>query len=199
MNYKVLIAATLATSVVRAGASAVDEVTPQPWFKNGQPPAATECAAGVDNELAVRGGTPNITLKCDKAAQGFVGIMQNFSAGSYLGKRVRFSALVKAEGVEGWAGLWMRIDNTGKTGPAFDNMQNRPIKGTQDWTPYSVVLDVSQAADGIFFGVLMSGDKGQVWLSNVGFDVVGKETPTTMLSPASSEVRGEPGNLSLTR
>src|SRR5688572_23718076 len=102
MNYRVLIAAALVATV--ASASEVDPKLPQPWFKNGQAPAAEQCAAGVDEQFEAR-GTRNITLKCDSTVEGFVGAMQNFSADKYRGQRIRFSALVKAEGAEGWGGL----------------------------------------------------------------------------------------------
>jgi hypothetical protein len=37
--------------------------------------------------------------------------MQSFLPDHYAGKRVRFSGFVKAAAVQGWAGLWMRIDS----------------------------------------------------------------------------------------
>lgn len=191
MNYRVLIAATLVATLARAGE--VDTDLPKPWFKNGMAPAVDQCMAGVDAELENR-GTRNLTLKCERdAGGGFVGIMQNFSAEKYHGKRLRFSALVKSEGVEGWGGLWMRIDNTNKMGAAFDNMQQRPINGTRDWTPHAVVLDATGEAQGIFFGVLMSG-KGQLWISDLRFEEVGLDVPTTGVTQSS-----EPGNLQLAR
>ena len=190
MNYRVLIAATLVATVVQAGE--VDPKLPQPWFKNGQPPAAEQCLAGVDAELEAR-GTPNITLKCESELAGFVGVMQSFAANTYRGQRIRFSALIKGEGVEGWGGIWMRVDDVDKPNTAFDNMQQRAVKGTADWTPYSIVLDASTNASGIFFGTLMIG-KGQLWISDLRFEIVGTDVPTTgqTMSP-------EPGNLQLAR
>jgi hypothetical protein len=190
MNYKVLIAAALAATVVQA--RDVDPSLPQPWFKNGQPPAAEKCATGVDAEIETR-GTPNLTVKCDAPYEGFVGIMQNFAADKYRGQRVRFSALVKSEGVEDWGGLWMRVDDVDKPGASFDNMQRRPIKGTMDWAPYAVVLDASSKAQGIFFGFLLSG-KGQIWISDLRFEVVGND-----IRPTGQALSTQPGNLNLTR
>jgi hypothetical protein len=190
MNYKVLIAATLVATVVQA--RDVDPSLPQPWFKNGQPPAAQQCAAGVDAEIEAR-GTPNLTLKCDAKYEGFVGIMQAFAADNYRGQRLRFSALVKSEGVEDWGGLWMRVDDVDKPGASFDNMQRRPVKGTTEWTPYAVVLDASTKAQGVFFGFLLSG-RGQLWISDLRFEVVGTDVPLTGQVTSS-----EPGNLQLTR
>ena len=190
MNYRVLIAATLVAAV--ASASEVDPKLPAPWFKNGAPPAAEECEAGVDAQLEAR-GTRNITLKCEAEHEGFVGAMQMFSATSYRGQRVRFSALIKGESLEGWGGIWMRVDDTDKPGSAFDNMQDRAVKGTADWTPYSIVLDVSNNAQGVYFGTLMSG-KGQLWISDLRFEVVDRTVPVT--GPRQT---GAPGNLELSR
>jgi hypothetical protein len=122
-------------------------------------------------------------LRTDSAfPSGFGTLMQMVQVGSYPGARVRMSAWAKADGVADWAGLWMRVDgpDTRKTGKSlsFDNMQNQPIKGTSDWTRYEIVLDVPQAAIALAFGILLEG-KGEVWLDDVQFTVVGPDTPTT--------------------
>jgi len=106
--------------------------------------------------------------------------MQSIDARDYAGKRMRLSAWVKASDVKHWAGLWMRVDGTdAKAGSlAFDNMQNRPIKGTLDWARYDVVLDVARVARGISFGILLDGE-GTVWMSDVKFEPVTTAVPTT--------------------
>ena len=71
-------------------------------------------------------------------------MMQMFKANDYLNKRLRFSAFVKSEGIEAWAGLWMRIDGPHQGSLGFDNMQNRPIKGATDWHKYEVVLETAR-------------------------------------------------------
>jgi hypothetical protein len=193
VNYRVLVAATLAAAAVHA--ADIDTKLPDPWFKNGMAPAVKECFAGVDSEMEAE-GTRNMTLRCDATVQGFVGVMQMFAADDYRGKRVRFSALTKSDAIEGWAGLWMRVDE-GEKSVAFDNMQQRPIKGTQGWTSYSVVLDVSENADGIFFGMLTNG-KGQLWVSNLRFEEVGTDVPVTG-GPVRRRLDSKPGNLELSR
>lgn len=110
---------------------------------------------------------------------GFGTMMQMFKADNYRGKRMRLSAYVKSAGITGWAGLWMRVD-----GPeygkhlAFDNMGNRPIKGTTDWQKYEIVLDVAENATHVAFGILLEG-KGQAWLSPFSFEEVGPEVAST--------------------
>jgi hypothetical protein len=130
-----------------------------------------------------RGGHASGTVRAVAPhPRGFATISQWFS-GMYLGKRLRFSAWVKAEGVAGWAGLWMRVDRQGIQRPsAFDNMQDRPIKGTLDWTRYEVVLDVAPDAADVAFGLLLNGP-GQVWIDDAAFEVVDASVPTTGRNP----------------
>ena len=73
----------------------------------------------------------------------------------------------------------MRVDCTDKnTSLAFDNMSNRAIGGTSDWTKYEIVLDVSKEAIGIAYGFLISGT-GNAWFSDLKLEVVGNDVPTT--------------------
>ena len=183
----------IATFALGASAGNVDEELPEPWFKNGQPPAKEQCLAGVDVELEQQ-GTRNLTLRCEEAVDGFVGVMQEFSAENYLGKRVRFSASVRTEGIEEGSGaIWMRVDDYRRPSSAFDNMRDRPLTGTEDWTRHSVVLDVSEEAQGIFFGTFLHG-RGQIWIKDLKFESVGKDVPTT-----GQKKPTEPGNLELER
>jgi hypothetical protein len=122
--------------------------------------------------------------------------MQSISAADYAGKRVRLRAWVKSEDVADWAGVWMRLDKE-QTMVAFDNMQDRPIKGTQSWKMYDVVLDVPQNSTGISFGILLSGT-GEVWLNDVVFESVTNEVPATATLPHSQERPNNPVNLKFT-
>ena len=73
---------------------------------------------------------------------------------------------------------------------AFDNMEDRALKGATDWTKCVVVLDVGAQASNIAFGVLLSGT-GTVWIDRMRFEAVDDSVPVT--SPATS--RDEPQNL----
>ncbi|MGA7241700.1 MAG: hypothetical protein WBX19_00895, partial [Terracidiphilus sp.] len=78
----------------------------------------------------------------------------------------------------------------------IDNMQKRPIKGTQSWTMHDVVLDVPQGSTGIAFGILLSGT-GQVWMNDVTFEVVDDSVPVTAV-PFQSKASDHPVNLKFT-
>ncbi|MGL6159915.1 hypothetical protein [Microbulbifer sp.] len=193
MNYKVLVAAALAASFVQA--NTLEERLPEPWFKNGIPPALEACRAGVDNELSSLGEL-NMALKCETEEEGFVSLMQQFDADAYRGTRLRYSAWVKADKVDHWGGLWMRVDEPNKPAVAFDNMQNRAIKGTQGWTRHEIVLDISPQANIISMGLLMNG-RGQLWIKDIQIETVGTDAPTTRMP--FRELPKAPQNLELVR
>ena len=126
--------------------------------------------SGID--VVTYNGHPSAFLKSNQPrVQGFGTLMQSFRPDHYLGKRVRFRALVKTEGAKEWAGLWMRVDKGTQTA-AFDNMQDRSITRFTNWQKYEVVLDVPQDATSISFGVLLSGS-GEVWFNSAKFEAVG--------------------------
>jgi beta-lactamase regulating signal transducer with metallopeptidase domain len=145
------------------------------WFLAGD--HTQNYLIGVDRESKYQ-GHPSAYLKAKPTAtEGFGTLMQDFEAAQYVGKRVRFRASVKSEGVNNWAGMWMRVD-IGKKAAAFDNMEDRPIKGTTGWHTYAIVLDVPEDATGIFFGILLN-EGGTVWLNSVKFETVGTDVPVT--------------------
>jgi len=150
---------------------------PQGWILAGSKPANYD--TGVDPQAKYRDAS-SAYLKSKTPVEGEIGfgtLMQSFRAERYLGKKLRLTGFVKSEGVQGWAGLWMRVDKNFQV-VAFDNMENRAIKGTSDWQRYEVVLSVPKDATGISFGILLAG-LGTVWLNNTNFEVVESDVSTT--------------------
>jgi hypothetical protein len=169
----------LAGLVVAAGGSTARAQVPKGWYVAGSHPKEYEMI--VDRATKHSGSaSATIRYKQDEPATGFGTLMQTFKADEYRGKRLRLTGYVKSEGVADWAGLWVRVDGAEKTSLAFDNMMDRKIEGTTDWMKYSVALDVPEDAAAIAFGVLMAG-KGQVWLDDVAFDIVGPDVASTAL------------------
>jgi hypothetical protein len=144
------------------------------WHKAGDHPADYEM--GTDETTAFTGSSSGF-IKSKPNSQGFGTYMQTIDATEYRGKRVQLSAYVKSADIADWAGVWMRVD-AGSTAIAFDNMQSRPIKGSNDWTQHRVVLDVGNNASAIAFGILLSG-KGAVWIDDVALDIVSVDVPVT--------------------
>ena len=166
---------------------------PRGWFLAGTKPAEYE--AGVDADQLYQGHASAFLKSRTPSVDGFGTLMQSVRAEHYIGKRVRLSGLVKSREVMSWAGLWMRVDK-GKDMIVFDNMQDRPIKGTTDWQRYDVVLDVPADSTGISFGILLDGT-GKVWLSGTKFDVVGADVPST--GAGDRKIPDSPVNLDFTK
>lgn len=123
----------------------------------------------------------------------FATVMQQVSAKNYLNKRIRISAYLKSEEVEGWGGIWLRIDGKQFEQLKFDNMQDRPVKGTNDWNYYSSVLDVPQEAEVLNFGFLLQGE-GTLWADDFCLEIVPEDIETTDFD--SNYYPVEPQNLS---
>ena len=106
---------------------------------------------------------------------------------------------MKGDRVNDWAGVWLRVDGPVEGNQpkilAFDNMQDRPIKGTTDWARVEIVLDVPREAKDMAFGIMLSRD-GEVWLDDLKFDVVKKSVPVT---GRSGQTANGPSNLDFER
>ncbi len=188
-NFRTISAVVFAVLVMAAVAAAGDPL-PDGWMA-GNP---KDYDIGVDKQTVKVGQTAATIKSRTQNPENFGTIVQSFSAESYLGKRVRMSAYVKADKITSWAGLWMRVDGDGKDkmSLSFDNMQTRPITGTLDWKKYEIVLDIPGESKNITFGILLDGP-GQAWVDGFEFEVVSKDVPVTGFSGNKS--REEPASL----
>lgn len=152
------------------------------WITTGTSPEKYQI--NIDDNI-YHMGSKSVTIRsvADEFSTGEFGtIMQQISAKTFVGKRMRFSGFVKTREVEGWCGLWMRIDSALSVTLKLDNMQSRAITGTTEWNYYSCVLDIPENGAIINIGILLSG-KGQIWFDNANFQEVDHNTPTTEFVP----------------
>jgi hypothetical protein len=150
---------------------------PEGWIKSGSSPDDYDVSIDQNDRFHSK---PSCYIKSRNSPRGFCTLMQMIKADSYIGKRVKLIGNAKSERLEQWAGLWMRVDGSERKTLRFDNMQDRPIKGTTGWTKYQVVLDVPDDSVYIAFGLLVSGP-GQVWMAGLSFEIVSSDVPTTDL------------------
>jgi len=164
---------------------------PKGWFSAGSKP--TEYEMGLDKSVFQNGSSSAFLKSKEPKNNEFGTLMQYINAENYIGKRLRLTGYVKCESVEGWSGMWMRID--GETGQqlGFDNMQERAIKGTTDWKKYEIVLDIPTGSKGIAYGVLLGG-KGKVWFDNMKMEEVDKTIPVTNMTRENNNPK-QPVNL----
>lgn len=92
------------------------------------------------------------------------------------------TAWVKTALTSGTAQLWLRVDDKSESETSrpgtFDNMDDRPIKGSTSWTKYNLVVDVPDPSSSIVFGLMLIGT-GEIWLDDVTFEEVSKDIPLT--------------------
>jgi hypothetical protein len=148
---------------------------PEGWFEAGERPTNFEM-------VTVHGGYSGRQAAMVRARGkplGFGTLMQTATAEHFRGKRIRMSGWMRTENVsDGWAGLWLRVDDKSGNSSAFDNMYERSIKGTTPWTRYDIVLDVGADATIIAFGTLLTG-QGAAFVDDFTFEVVDRSVPVT--------------------
>lgn len=147
------------------------------WFLAGSSPGSY--TIGVVKDAQRNGNVGYIKSKnTEITVQEFGTIMQQFTPKDYLGKKVKLTGYLKSANVKAWAGMWMRVDGNDKKVLSFDNMQDRPIRGTTDWTKYEIILNVPKESKLLAYGVLLSGN-GSVWLDDFKFEILqSDEEPT---------------------
>ena len=148
------------------------------WFLAGSDKMAYEIGITTNKERTgkvafLKSIKPTINSK-------FGTIMQSFDAEIYLDKRVKLTGHIKTVDVKSWAGMWMRVDGKNKKVLEFDNMKNRKIIGTTEWTKYEIVLDVPEKSTSISYGVLLN-ETGTVYLDDLSFKEVNKDISKTKI------------------
>ncbi len=172
-------------------AALLEAAAPEGWFLAGSKRRAYETGTERRSEGE---GTVAFLRSTEENPKGFGTLMQTVSAKKFRGLRLRLSAEIRSRDVATWAGMWMRVDGrTEGESLAFDNMQNRPIRGTTDWKHHVVVLDIPQEAESIAFGFLINGS-GQLWVDGVDLEEVDDSIPVTDRL-ALSTLPEEPVNL----
>lgn len=160
-----------------AGPEVLFTEDPATWWLTGKDPDLYSLTS-VDTQVVVDG---KATTRIEQVAKhGHNDIPWAFarpdsrSATPYRGKRMRMTAQMKTEAATSGGGwLWLRF-NDGATGMC--NMDERLVKGTNDFAPVSCVLDVPTDTEWFAFGFGLSGS-GKVWLSTVTFEAVGTDVP----------------------
>ncbi len=152
------------------------EKAPTNWFLAGDRPE--DYKIGTDNVSAPDGKSSGFIHSVNSNAFGFGTLMQMVKADKYRGNRVKMTASIKTENAKQWVGMWFRVDSEKESQLAFDNMADRPIRGTTDWMRYEIVLDVDKEAAYLAFGILLS-KTGKAWISDITFEVVDMSTPIT--------------------
>jgi hypothetical protein len=173
VNYRIL-TSLLALAVATTSHAA----TPTGWHAAGSAPADYDMGNKPADKVS-DGWVAYIHAR--PGAIGFGTLMQTIDATAYRGKRVRLTGSLRTEDVS-QAQMWMRIDGKGSKALGFDNMERRPLRGSVDWTPCTIVLDVPDGATAIAFGFLLDA-KGGVDARTFKLETVGEDVPLTGTDP----------------
>src|SRR5689334_11450427 len=124
------------------------------------------------DDKIVHGGHWAARLERNAGSGGAFSTLHRAVEMDFAGQTVELRGFLRTEQVSQLAGLWMREDGETPT-LAFDNMANRPVKGTTEWTEYSIKLPVHPEARQLFFGALLVGT-GKLWVDDLQVLVDGK-------------------------
>jgi C-terminal processing protease CtpA/Prc len=134
----------------------------------GGGPAGT---VSVDDAI-VHGGRLSARLERTAASpQAFSSLTKTIPM-DFAGTTIEWRGFLRSETVSEFMGLWMRQDGDAPN-LAFASMQPRQIRGTNDWTEYSITLPVDREAKRLVFGVLLGGT-GRVWADDLRLLVDGR-------------------------
>ena len=148
--------------------------TPSGWWA-GITTDSYDC--GIDKENSFDGTKSAFLTSIDEEIDEFASLGQACDAAPFRGKKIKMTGYAKSEKIEGEGGFWLRIDGEKKDDGkrtevlGFDNMQDRPIKGTTDWTKYEIEMEVPDESATLVYGAILSG-KGKIWIDNISFQEV---------------------------
>ena len=140
---------------------------------------STICDIGVDDSVTLTGNKAAcVEVRKTENNYAQVWLYQTFDASLYQGKRVKLSASVKTKSVVNQSGLSLAVYDGSNRALTRDNMANRPISGTVDWTKHDLVLDVPEHALKITIGAWTKGT-GSIWMSQLTLEETGLDISRT--------------------
>lgn len=111
-------------------------------------------------------GTCAVLEKKDAMGHEFGSLMQRCPAGALAGRTVRLEGELRTGDVSGWAGLWLRADAAIEPNVFFDNMYNRPVIGTTNWTRYFIDAPLPAHTEWLNYGIVLAGS-GTVYVDDI--------------------------------
>jgi len=127
----------------------------------------------VDDQVA-KDGKHSLRIK-RTGTEPYCLVSQTIKADRFRGKRVRLTAFVRLDNVEsfgrGVSGAYLLLKSDGGGGRSFDDMRDRPLRGTKPWTEVNVEIDVLPVAAVIEFGAGLTGS-GTLWVDAFKLEAV---------------------------
>ena len=133
---------------------------PDGWFQWG-----SNYLLEIDTTIVYSGKKSILIQPASNRTTSSFGCVACLIPARYEGQEIELKANMKLQDVsDGPIGLMLRIDGTSGT-LEFDNMQQKNIMGSKDWTSYSVKLPYPEGAKTIYIGAILSGN-GRLWVDD---------------------------------
>jgi RNA polymerase sigma factor (sigma-70 family) len=94
------------------------------------------------------------------------------------GKHVRVTFWLKTRDVRGWVGTFVIILGMDGRHMQYDDMSDRPVRGTTDWQQYQIVTDLPDGPCIIYLGPDLYGP-GELWADDFKIDLAPADEPVT--------------------
>ena len=146
-------------------------------------------------DLTLFSSSPVNIYKSPRPVEGTV--YQTINTNNIKGKRVRFSADIKADIIppSGQAQLWLRIDNDDGSLLKYANMDNNPAI-VNSWKNYSIEVDVPADCKLLKVAFVLIGD-GKAWFDNAKLSIVENENPVKVIELKNPDLEeGDLGKVS---
>ncbi|WP_436490397.1 S41 family peptidase [Chitinophaga sp. ARDCPP14] len=109
---------------------------------------------------------------------------------TFAGKTISLKGYLKLDAVtDGYAGLFMRVDDKSGAVYKMDNMQKRRLQGTTGWQQYNITLSLPSGGGTVYAGAI-NHSNGNVWADNLEVLIDGKplkEAPPLHVYKADSD------------
>ena len=129
-------------------------------------------------------------------ARDWVSLFQKIQSHQFRGRTVTLSGYLKPTEVTGWAGIWLRVEDGDEEVLEFENSSKKPLRGTSEWQPYSIEVNIPENAEVLHFGVLLAGG-GDIRVDDLSLTATGPSRPVKNIISTLREraLPTEPSNL----
>jgi len=186
-------------SAYPAGANAGEATFPRYWRRCFRDPGAeSDYQVASDSSTAWSGSlSARVSSQVASPRSPGAGICQVIAATSVKGRRIRLTLHMRTLNATPGAHMVFRAEGGDGRVLAFYNMEPRWVSGTQDWAPYSAVLDVPEQASVVMFGGTLV-NSGTLWIDDALIQIVGGDTAVTRGPPPGVQYNAvvDPASLS---
>jgi C-terminal processing protease CtpA/Prc len=162
---------------------------PAGWF------GTTNNTIFADNQVKHSGKWSARVDRTASSTQTFSTITQYIPV-DFAGKTIVWRGWVKTQNVADSVALWAREDDAGGQNVQFVSMQTQGVRGTADWTQYSISIPWDGRAQLLYFGFLLSG-AGQSWVDDLELLVDGvpvAQAPNKVVTPLDTDHQFDGGS-----